>query len=375
MSAQRLKVLTLVDRLGVGGAETVAARIAIGLDPARFDRLVCVTRHTDRDVVAEAVAAGVRVLALGRRSRWDLWRWLPLVTLLRRDRVDVLHAHMFGSSLWGTLLGRLARVPVIIAHEHGSETACRPVRRFLRGMIARRADIVVAVSEAEGRRLVVAEGVSADKVRVIPNAIPPLSTPSGDVRAELGIPIDAPVVATVTVIRPEKALGNLLRAAALLAPEVRGLRVLVAGTGPSSEIEKLERLVRDLRLEGSVSLLGRRADIPDVLAAADVAVLSSDREGRPLALMEYMAAGKAIVATRVGGVPELVENGVHGVLVPPRDVNALAMAIRELLGDPRRRAELGRRARARQQAELNFPAMVERVESLYQELASRLSRC
>jgi glycosyltransferase involved in cell wall biosynthesis len=375
VSAPRLKVLTLVDRLGIGGAETIAARIALGLDPARFDRLVCVTRHTDPDVVAEAVAAGVRVLALGRRSRWDVWRWLPLVTLLRRDRVDILHAHMFGSNLWGSLLGRLARVPVIIAHEHGSDTACRPVRRFLRGMIARRADMVVAVSEAERRRLVVTEGISADKVRVILNAIPPLSTPSGDVRAELGIPIDAPVVATVTVVRPEKALASLLRAAALLVPEISGLRVLVAGTGPRSEIEKLERLMRDLRLESSVRLLGRRADVPDVLAAADVAVLCSDREGRPLSLMEYMAAGKAIVATRVGGVPELVEHGVHGVLVPPRDVNALARAIRELLGDPRRRAELGRGARERQQAELDLRAMVERVECLYEELASRPSRC
>jgi glycosyltransferase involved in cell wall biosynthesis len=123
-----------------------------------------------------------------------------------------------------------------------------------------------------------------------------------------------------------------------------------------------------------VTLLGRRTDVPDVLAAADVAVICSDREGQPLALREYMAAGKAIVATCVGGVPELIEDRAQGVLVPPRDVNALAGAIRELLRNPSLREELGRRARERQQMELDFDDMVRRFEALYDELASRVSR-
>jgi glycosyltransferase involved in cell wall biosynthesis len=169
-------------------------------------------------------------------------------------------------------------------------------------------------------------------------------------------------------------LGNLVLAAAILAPEFHGLRVLVVGTGAQSLVEELEKLVRELRLGEVVTLLGRRADVPDVLAAADVAVICSDREGQPLALMEYMAAGKAIVATHVGGVPELIEDRAEGLLVPPRDVNALAGAIRELLYNPRLREELGRRARERQQADLGFNVMVRRFEALYEELASRTAQ-
>jgi glycosyltransferase involved in cell wall biosynthesis len=372
MPARKIKILTLIDGLGSGGAETIAARIAIGLDPTRFDRLICVTRATDPAGVAEAVAAGVEVLALRRKTRWAVWHWLPLIRLLRRERVDVLHAHKFGSNVWGTLIGSLARVPLIVAHEHGSDTTSRPLHRLIdRGIIGRRADLVIAVSEADRRRLVDVEGLSADKVRVIPNGVPPLFPSSRDVRAELGIRSNAPVVVTVAVVRTEKALGNLVRAAAILAPQLRDLRVLVAGMGPSSQVEELERLVRELRLEEVVTLLGWRADVPDVLAAADVAVICSDREGQPLALMEYMAAGKAIVATRVGGVSELIEDRAQGLLVPPRDVNALACAIGELLRDPRLREELGRRARERQRTERDFDVMVRRLEALYEELAAR----
>ena len=370
MLASKIKILTLVETLGSGGAETLAARIAIGLDPTRFERLICVTRPTDPARIAEAVASDVGLLELGRKMRWAVWDWMPLVSLLHRERVDVLHAHKFGSNVWGSLIGPFARVPVIIAHEHGSDTSSRPLRRFInRDIIGRRADVVIAVSEADRRWLVDVEGLSADKVRVVPNGVPPLVSNGGDVRAELGIPTDAPVVVIAAVVRPEKALGNLVRAAAILAPEVRGLRILVAGTGPPSQVEELERLVRELQLDEVVTLLGMRADVPDVLAAADVAVICSDREGQPLALMEYMAAGKAIAATRVGGVPELIEDRVSGLLVPPGDVNALAGAIRELLRDPLLREELGRHARERQQAGLTFDGMLRRLEALYEELA------
>jgi glycosyltransferase involved in cell wall biosynthesis len=374
MPTRKIKVLTLVDGVGSGGAETLAARIATGLDPTRFERFVCVTRPTDRAAVGEVAAAGPAMLALERTSRWAVWQWWPLIRLLRRERVDVLHAHKFGSNVWGAVLGSIARVPVIIAHEHGSEATTRPFRRFVeRDVIGRGADLVVAVSEADRRRLV-DDGVSADKVRVIPNAVPPLVPRGSDVRAELRIPPDAPVVVTVAVIRPEKALGNLVRAAGAIAREFPGLRVLVAGIGPTKTVEELERLVRELHLDEIVTLLGMRDDVPDLLEAADVAVICSVREGQPLALMEYMAAGKAIVATRVGGVPELVDDGVEAILVAPGDVDALARAIRELLRHPARRAELGDRARERQQAELDLGGMVRRLEDLYEDLASRARR-
>ena len=130
-------------------------------------------------------------------------------------------------------------------------------------------------------------------------------------------------------------------------------------------------MVRERGLEDTVLLLGLRRDVADVLAALDVVAFSSDREGTPLAVMEAMASGKPIVATRVGGVPDLVEDGVHGLLVPRRDSRALADSIARLLRDERLRSELGRRGRERQQREFDIGVTVRQVESLYEELVAR----
>ena len=365
----RLRVLTLIDHLAAsGGAETLAAAVAIGLDPTRFDRMACATREADPGVVERLRAAGVSVSVLGRRRTSSLRPWLRLLRLLRREQVDVLHAHKFGSNVWAVVLGRLARVPVVIAHEHTWSYEGQRLRKLLdRHLVARGAATIVAVSEADRARMIELERIPAERVRVVPNGIPPLPGPSGrDVRAELGIGPDAPLVLAIGLLRPQKAFGNLIRAAAILAPEHPGLRVLIAGGGP--ERESLEALVQELGVGRTVTLLGPRDDVPDLLSAADVAVNSSDFEGTPLAVLEYMAAGRAIVATRVGGVPDVITDGVEGVLVPSGDPAALAAAVGDLLGDPDRRARLGPAARERQQRDHTVDATVRRIEELYADL-------
>jgi glycosyltransferase involved in cell wall biosynthesis len=275
---------------------------------------------------------------------------------------------MFGSNIWGTVLGRLTRVPVIVAHEHTWSYEGRPLRRVLdRELIARGASVFLAVSREDRRRMIEVEGISPDDVRFLPIGIPPLPEPSGrDVRAELGIGVDAPVVGTVCELRPQKALEVLVEAADLLRERVPGLRVLIVGDGP--ERERLEELVRRRGLDSVVTFPGLRRDVSDLLAAFDLCVCCSDYEGSPLAVMEYMAAGKPVVATRVGGVPDLVEDGVNGLLVGPRDPVALAEAVAELLVDPVRRQEMGERGRQRQRREFDLDATVRRLEDLYEAL-------
>jgi glycosyltransferase involved in cell wall biosynthesis len=165
----------------------------------------------------------------------------------------------------------------------------------------------------------------------------------------------------------------LLRAAAQLIAHHPDLRVLIAGEG--QERAGLQSLADELGLGDRLLMLGARTDVPDVLQALDVAVMSSDFEGSPLAAMEYMEAALPVVATAVGGMPDIIEDGVHGRLVPRRDPEALAGAIDELLGDPRRRAELGAAGRARRRAEFDLGVMVGRIERLYEELyAARTGR-
>ena len=378
---KKLKVVTLVKNFGPGGAENVALATTIGLDPDRFDRAFCATRWgpgaesdpVNAAVLAELSEAGVRFLGLERGATVDLLAWRPLLRMLKEERVDVLHAHMFGSNVWATLIGGLARTPVIVAHEHTWSFDGKPLRKLLdRELIARRSAAMIAVSEEDRRKMIEIEGIDADEIVVIPNGIPPLPAPSGrDLRRELGLESGAPVIGTVCVLRAQKALWVLLRAAAILRGEFPGLQVLIVGEG--GERARIEALISELGLSDTVRLLGRRTDIADILPALDLAVCSSDYEGSPLSILEYMDAGKAVVSTAVGGVPDLIEDGVHGLLVEPRDPDAFAAAVATLLRDPERAREMGEMGRQRRHHELGIDRTVARLESLYEELYARSS--
>jgi glycosyltransferase involved in cell wall biosynthesis len=374
---RRLRVLTLVDGIGTfGGGERLARQITTHLDPERFETTLCVSRWEPEPLhepaLEELRAAGVSFLGLRRGSRLQLSPWRRLSDYLREWPADVLHTHKIGSNAWGALLGPRAGVPVFVAHEHTWSYEGKPYRMFLdRNLIARRADAFVAVSREDQRRMIALERIPHYKTRFIANGIatsrPP--DPSRDVRAELGIDPSQPVVGTVATIRPQKALDVLLRAAAQIREAVPEVRVLVAGGSDDPEEERrLRRLLAELELEATVTLLGARPDVPELLAAFDVAALSSDFEGSPLSLLEYMQAAKPVVATRVGGVPDIVEDGVTGLLVEPRDPAALAAAISGLLGDPARAAQIGEAGRERQLRDFTLAAMAARVGDLYEEL-------
>jgi glycosyltransferase involved in cell wall biosynthesis len=374
---RKLRHLTLIDRVGsFGGAERLAVEISKRLPHERFERSLCATRWgpelQSRPSRARALddlsEHGVRFVGLNRKHTLDLRSWRRLLAFMRGERIDILHAHKFGSNLWAALLGPRAGVPVIVAHEHTWSFEGGARRRFIdRRVIARRCDIVVAVSREDRRRLVELEGIPPERVLYIPNGIPAPPPPAGAVqRQDLGLRQDDLVVGTVAVLRPQKALDVLVRAAAIVRTEFPRLRVLVVGAGP--EYEVLEELIEELDLSTTVSLLGYRTDVPELLPIFDLAASSSEFEGSPLAVLEYMEAGLPVVSTRVGGIPDLVEDGVTGLLVDRGDPGALAGAIAELLRDPERRAQMGRLARERRRSEFDIDVTVERIEQLYEDL-------
>jgi glycosyltransferase involved in cell wall biosynthesis len=368
----------MIDSLAeIGGAETLALHLAAELDPERFERTLCVTRWDEelaaappaRDAVERMRAAGVRILGVPRRGRLSLAAWLILIRFLRRERPDLIHAHKFGSNFWAVLFGRLTGVPAIVAHEHmWSYADSTAVRRWLdRAWIARGADAFIAVSEEGRRQMIEIEGVAPQAVLYVRNGVP--DPPPGDataVRAELGIPADAPVVGTLAQLRPEKALDVLVAATSILREEQPEVRVLIAGEGDRRA--ELEAQIAHAGLTETVLLLGYRQDVPDLLAAFDVGVCCSDFEGGPLSVMEYMGAGLATVATDVGGLPELIHPDETGVLVPPRDPQALAAGLAGLLGDEPHRRELGQNARELRRRDYSLAAWIARMERLYDEL-------
>ena len=370
---QRLCVLAVIDALMTAGAETVATRIALSLDPSRFESIICSTRPSLPRHVEAARAAGIEVLELGRRSKVDVWRWRPLVRLLRSGRVDVVHAHKFGSNLWAALLKPRSRLPVLVAHEHSWSYEGALHRIVDRELIARRADAFVAVSPTDRTRMIELERIPPEKVVFIPNGIPDRPVGNADgVRRELGLAASDSVVGTVCGLRPEKELETALRALGRLTPHRPGLRFVVVGDGP--ERGRLERLADELGVP--TLFLGHRpnGEVPDLVAAMDVLVLSSRFEGMPLAVLEWMAAGKAIVASRVGGIPTILEHGDEAVLVPPRDYAAFSDEIARLLDDPSERRRLGKAAQRRQREHFRFDQTIAQLESLYERLHTEATR-
>lgn len=379
-----LRVLSIVDLIvPLGGAEKLASQIALSLDRDRFEPAICVTRFdpetSQRAIEDELERSGVKIIRLERRSALQLRPWRTLTEFMREWQPDVVHSHKAGSNFWSALLAPRAGAPALVAHEHGWSYEDHALRNIVdRRFVAGRVDALVAVTDVDRDRMIEA-GLPAEKIRVIHNGIrtPPPPDPEDDVRRELGIESDWPVVGIVATIRPEKALDVLIRASATLRREFPTAVVLMVGpetAASSDERPRLEGLIRQLGLTDQVKMLGSRSDIPEFLAAIDVAVLCSSHEASPLAVMEYMEAGKPVVATQVGGIPDMIQDGVAGLLVPPNDPEALAEGIGTLLRDPARRAAMGAAGRERRRTEFSIEATARRFEDLYEELHERKTR-
>jgi glycosyltransferase involved in cell wall biosynthesis len=353
-----VRVLMLLDLLGPasGGAERVAVELAAHLPRDRFSVGVCATRRVEPPWDAMLRERGVPWFALGRRSSVDVLPFGRLARVLRRERVDVLHAHMFGSNVWATVVGRAARVPVVVAHEHSWDYVGQPLRRMLdRRLIGRFADAFVAVSEADRELMVGEERVPAEKVVVMPNPYVPRVGGAGE-----PLPAGVPLVGIVAQLRPPKGHEVLLDAFARVRADAH---LVIAGDGPLRG--ELEARAADLGIGARTHFLGVRDDVGALLAAFDVAVISSHREGTPLFALECMAARTPLVATAVGGLPGLLGDGA--VFVPPRDPAALAATIDRLLADPGERAALAAAAAARL-AGFEVEAVAERFGALYEDL-------
>ena len=376
-----LRVLMLVDKVAAGGgAERFMAALATNLPRDRFQVRVATTRpfQLSPGLVAEGMSAEGRVLEIlregriplvpfHRRYRFDVAQLYRLARFLRRERIDVLHAHMFGSNLWGSILGRLAGVPAVVAHEHTWSYEGQRLRKLLDGyVIGRLADSFVAVSERDRDRMIGLERVPASKIVVMPVPFVPRSNGAQrDLRAELGLGAEVPLVGTAAVLRPQKALHVLLDAFAQLSRRMPAARLLIAGHGPCRE--DLERQASQLGVAERVHFLGWCENVGSLLGAVDVAAMSSDYEGSPLFAVECAVHGTPLVSTDVGNVATLLGDGRGVQVVPPRDSAGLAGALETLLRDPARRA-----AQAAAAAEVlprhDLATVTQRFAELYERL-------
>ncbi len=355
----------LLSSMPVGGAETLLVNLTRRLDKSRFTPLLCCLQSLGP--LGEELSRELPAYSGLIHGKYDLLVLPRLVRLLRRERVDAIVTVGAGDKMfWGRLAARLAGVPVICSAIHSTgwpDVIERPNRSRL---LTHWTDAFIAVAEEHGRHLVDIEGFPANRVHVIPNGIDVHRfTACGDpelVRKSLGIAAEAPLVGIVAALRPEKDHGLFLRTAALVCEKVPAARFLIIGDGPERPV--LERLSRELNLQDAVQFLGNRSDIPQLLSALDVFVLTSQMEASPVSIMEAMACGKPVVAPRVGSIDESVIDGVTGYLVEPGNSVLAADGILRLLQDPTLAARLGRAGRERVCERSSLEAMVSGYEEL-----------
>lgn len=361
-----MKILTLIDTLYPAGAETIAVSIAELLqEQGRYEPIVCATR-AGGNLETGLRTQGIRHLILGRRSKFEIHKMRALFTLVRDERVGIVHAHGAGSGVWGVLLARATGVP-LVTHVHGQPlVGWHGTADALIGRLAKR---VIAVSEFERHRLI-SQGLPETRVVAIPNGIDidgfAAATAPAAVKVHFGIPQDAPVVGICAGLRPEKNHEMFLEAAAVVVAGGIDARFMIVGGGERGDALKAQ--ARTLGIAERCVFTGSVANVPELLAAFDVGVLSSNREGLPLSILEYMASSLPVVATNVAAIPEAVEEGKNGFLVPPGDSEALADRIGRLLTDSEFADRMGREGRRMAEARFSRRAMIARVQALYDEV-------
>jgi glycosyltransferase involved in cell wall biosynthesis len=341
----KIGVAMVVNNLDVGGLEKVVVSLLNHLDRERFDRYVICLDGAGKMAHAIDLPTENRLVLKKNPERKlpiigvnvDISLFGAIRQFVKHKRIRILHAHNLAPLLYAGVATRLLPMlnrPALVYSEHNQVYSASATQRRRMRFYLKLADEVVAVSQDLQRTLVSELRTRHDKVSVLYNGIDGKRFAFQDenrVRRELGIPDSDFVVGTAVVLSEQKGIGFLLEAARDLLAREAGIRFVIAGDGPKRA--ELESKARELRLGSRVMFLGYRQDIPELISSFDAYVLPSLWEGLPLALIEALAIGKPIVCTRVGGNPEIVEDGVNGFVVPPRDSGALADALLRLFQD------------------------------------------
>ena len=355
---RKINIAHFIGTLRIGGAENQVALLVNAMNPDRFNRHV-VVMHAGGTGFSDALAPGVGFYSIDYRRRNALAALGRLRRYLIDNSIDVLHCHMYHAVTKGAVIGRLAAVPVIVTSEHGKNSwkgwHHHAIERYV---VNRLVDKRIAVSEDIRQIRIREDGVRPNDIVVFPNTVDTNTMvkdnrPKPRIIGSLGRLVDA------------KDFPVLIHAIRHLKDGDYDVCLRIAGDG--EERAQLEQLAVELGMESDIEFMGVRP-AAEFLLSIDIFAMSSKREGVPVALLEAMARGLPIVSTAVGGIPEVVEDGVDGLLCQPGDPDALAGNIERLIGDAELRMSLGRNARRKVVDCYGTAGVVERWSNLYMAL-------
>ena len=381
----RVKVLRIIGRLNVGGPAIHVVNLTAGLNPLRYQPLLVAGSENEAEgsMLHFALSHGVKptvipeivtAFRLATRDGKALWK---LYWLMRKERPHIVHTHTAKAGFLGRLAARLAGVPVIVHtfHGHVLHGYYGPVKNALLRRVERSlawfTDRLVTVSEQVKSELIGYGIAKAEKISVVPLGFdldPFLNSHAqqGEFRREMGLSDKHKLVGIVGRIFPIKNHALFLESAARIAAQEPAARFVVVGDGVFRP--NLENQARALGITDRVLFTGWRRDLPRIYADLNVLVVSSDNEGTPVSAIEAMASSRPVVATRVGGLPDLIEDRKTGRLVPHRDAEALASAVLDLLQSPHTARELGRNAQESVRQRFAVQRLLADMDHLYSQL-------
>lgn len=367
------RVFFLLDSFMIGGTETQAVELARRLDPARYQVTIGCLRK-EGPLLSRLESSQVRVIEFSLGKGIDtpsgIAGMLRIARFLRRERIQILHAHDLWSNMVGLVAAKLARVPVTItsqrdlSHDAWYGTYRRRVLRFLQG----RSSAVLTNAKAI-REGLIEDGLALKKVCVVYNGVDIDRFRSVNANREWLFPGRSGrklIVLVGNMNSDVKGHPVLITAAAEVVNAYPAVRFVLVGDGPKRR--DYEAMVEAAGLRENFLFLGRRSDVPEILVSCDIAVLPSLAEGLPNAVLEYLAAGLPVIATALGGNLEVIQDGITGLLIPPKDPDELASALKGLLDDSEFSTRLAKSGREHVQAQFSFERLVIEVDQLYTQL-------
>ena len=363
---KKINVIHLVDELTIGGLEKILTTIVLNLDRKKYNVSVWCLREGGF-FANKLVKEGIDVKILHISTSRNPLSIHKLYKLLKSRKFDIIHTHAYSAGTIGRISAFLAGVPVIISHNHSVYDYYNKYYHFVEWLLCLITDKIICVSDIVRKFTNETQRINANKLITIHNGIDSVCSVTGkeasDIRKELGIPHNHSIICTIAHMEEHKGIKYLLESASLLLQSRNDISFLLVGEGALKE--ELKRLSTDLKIEKNVIFTGERSNIPEILSLTDIFVLPSLREGLGLAILEAMACGKPVIATNVGGVPEIVKDGVTGILVSPKDPEALHTAMKELLDDKEMQKKMGANGKKVCNEKFNSKVMVGQIENLY----------
>jgi len=374
MSSQK-KIVLLTDCLAylTGGAERQIFELARSLDKEKYSVIIA-SLECEGSAPKEIIESQGCQLATFPVTKIygfsGIREGIRFVKFLKKEKIDILITYHFSSDIWGVVAAKIAGVPVIVSNRRdmGFWRGQHHIQAYK--MINRFVNRIVVNAQAIKSLFMKEEGIDEKKIKVIHNGIALQDkrhkTQDTDLRGNLGIKEDDLIIIHVANITPIKGHDVLLRAFKAILKENSDVKLLIVGADEMNG--SIEALAEQLQISNKVFCLGERKDVSQLLNISDICVLPSLSEGMSNAIMEYMAAGKPVIATQVGGNPELVEHGVNGLLVEKANETELADAILELVQDPNKCVEMGKQGYCKVTEGFSMQKMVRSYEHLFEEL-------